>query len=162
MQPSAGYEFGAILRPELEGLKLFFADLNTQIAELDQEYKTHGIYYHSIDPDVRDEKYGDFELGPNNQLPKTVELIRGLDTTARNSSVLLRRNDVRYVELLYRLRDDVSGRLEETKNLVTTLGKSLVLLSFWGSHVEDRDRILAQGPALFDEMTGNRRQRFVR
>jgi hypothetical protein len=35
VQPSAGYEFEDILRPALEGLKLFFSGLNNQIAKLD-------------------------------------------------------------------------------------------------------------------------------
>jgi hypothetical protein len=161
MQPSAGYEFEDILRPVLEGLKLFFSGLNNQIAKLDQEYKKHGIYYHSIFPDLRDEHYGDYEQGPNNELPETVKLIRGLDTTSRNASEMLRRNDVVYVASLHRLREDVSERLEETKRRVTLLGDSLVLLSFWGPRVEDSDRILAQGPALFDSMTGIHRARFV-
>jgi hypothetical protein len=49
------------------GLKLFFSDLKYQIAKLDQEYKKHGIYYHNIFPDLRDEKYGDYERACNSR-----------------------------------------------------------------------------------------------
>jgi hypothetical protein len=140
MLPTAGYALEPVIRPELEGLKLFFSGLNTQIAKLDLEYKKHGIYYHSILPECRDEKYGDYELGPNNELPKTVTLIRGLDTTARNASVMLRRNDVLYVPALHNLREDVS---------------------FWTDEIKDADSILAEGPALFDLMWGNHRSSFT-
>jgi hypothetical protein len=162
MLPTAGYELEPILRSELEGLKLFFSGLNTQIAKLDHEYKKHGIYYHSIFPECRDEKYGDYELGPNNELPKTVSLIRGLDTTARNASVMLRRNDVLYVPALHNLREDVSERLEETKCHVNWLKERLAHLSFWTDEIKDSDRILAEGPALFDLMWGNHRTSFTR
>jgi hypothetical protein len=161
MLPTAGYALEPVIRPELEGLKLFFSGLNTQIAKLDLEYKKHGIYYHSILPECRDEKYGDYELGPNNELPKTVTLIRGLDTTARNASVMLRRNDVLYVPALHNLMEDVSERLEETKRHVSWLKDCLARLSFWTDEIKDADRILAEGPALFDLMWGNHRSSFT-
>jgi hypothetical protein len=48
-------------------LKLFFSHLKNQIAKLDQDYKKHGISYHSIFPDLRDEKYGDYERACNSR-----------------------------------------------------------------------------------------------
>jgi hypothetical protein len=66
------------------GLKLFFSDLKYQIAKLEQEYKKHGIYYHSNFPDLRNEKYGDYEREPathgiQHEIPSMMEFLSGYD-----------------------------------------------------------------------------------
>ena len=152
------------LREERE----WYENLNTSMIELDLKYKAYGVYYHSVELDVRDElttgateRYRVlFEYFRGGEPPIPIKNIRDLDDTVRKARFLVRRGRWADWTMLEDMKEDATAQLEDLKQCLLSMHGYVAALQERNS-TGRRAVADTRGVARFDAMGPVQRSKFL-
>lgn len=168
MQPS-----GAPTEEEVQEQREWFDDLNRSMISLDNEYKTHAVFYHCIKPDVRDEpatgahQYSSashktiFEYTQGGNVPHYIQKIIELETLIRSARGLIQRAAPGDWARLRKLREEGFEQLDFLEDAIRFLEECHMPTVEWHDSTGASAIVPGDGMARFDAMEPRQRTRFL-